>query len=69
LTERAENSGTLFKKHAEIPQLRKVYEPFTQSLRDVYGNLVRRIHLAESTKGFRKSYGTTHSSVGVRSVI
>jgi len=74
LTERAENSGTLFKKHAEIPQLRKVYGPFTQSLRDVYGNLVRRIHkasvnLAESTEGFRKFYGTTHSSVGVRSVI
>ena len=33
------SSGTLFTKHAEIPQLRKVYGPFMQSLRDVYGNL------------------------------
>ena len=36
---RSVSSGTLFTKHAEIPQLMKVYGPFTQSLRDVYGNL------------------------------
>ena len=77
------SSGTLFTKHAEIncgkftDLLCKVYATFTDLLCKVYATfteILRRIHkasvnFAESTEGFRKFYGTTHSSVGARSVI
>ena len=67
---RSVNSGTLFTKHAEIGKftdlLRKVYATFTEILRRIHK---ASVNFVESTEGFRKFYGTTHSSVGVRSVI
>ena len=59
-----DSPGTLFTKHAE--SLQTFYAKFTEILRRIHK---ASVNFTESTEGFRKSYGTTHSSVSVRSAI